>query len=922
MSIRNIFLAIIIISTVFWIGCVETDVEMDEGDADSFEVDGDEEGLVSCSNLCDCPQGWFCNEDGQCEDGSDLLGTPFCCDNPGCPEDAPCVHRDGTPDLCPAVPACTHLCDCPQGWFCNEDGKCDDGTGLIGTPFCCDNTGCTPGAPCVHRDDSYGNCPSCDCDHFTGIYCPDDENVCETVVEVNVENRPDCKHKITFDLDDGSQTTMVVNGCGSFMNNIEDVGCNAEYDALENVFKIACNWCGRATFSKENCSPDECNTWRDCPDCNVCVPIDEVMQCVGMGMAECHSDAECGGDEFCRLYRESQPDCGGGCAPDADAGYILHEWGVNTPHLDGSSGVGTGPARYWGAIPAKPVMYVYADQAMNLDVGVNFASGGTTETWPVLPNGQSIAWNGIDVSKGECVTTPTPTPPWDSFPEDPLDDLEIYQLPNWVVDEADCLTHGETVSKLLFYTGELSSYSPPLTAEFFISSETESATFNVTNNSDIPIGPALLLYRDTLGDCIDPSMCPVVVADLTWAFVDRIDPGDTLPVTRPVIRLSDLENGIHSQIPEGWLALGGWLEDELAYAGLFPQEIEVFMNTWKDMFFGIYAEDVYFSMPEYSNGAFMIYLWPDSHEEEMLALDLDPEPRELSRAMVQYQKVALAQTQSGIVTGTVTLEEYDFYPYEEPIYSGPAPNATVSAILEGVIIAQTTTNEDGVYSLSLPVGTYTISVERSMWEYADPVEGVVVVAGQETVVDLTLISEAMVDKPNLYLYPTETTDVSVRLGLNSGCEVTQSIPEYGGGWDVTVEPSGLIDDEYTYLFYEAEIPRAYPMRSGWSVPVEGLATFFDETLNAYGFTEAETADFLDFWLLHLPPAQSYAVYPLTEPAGLDSLVELAISPAPDVLFRLWLVIAPNETPPELPPPVIEPVERNGFSAVEWGVILN
>ncbi|RJO68497.1 MAG: hypothetical protein C4523_07655 [Myxococcales bacterium] len=159
----------------------ESNLEGELPDSDGFP-DGD----GACTHLCDCPQGWSCGEDGQCVDtADDEVGTVFCCDNAGCPEGAPCEHRDGGFGNCSAVDAdvdgdgaCTHLCDCPQGWYC-ENGACVNGADLVGTVFCCDNAGCPVGAPCEYREGGYGRCSGedGDADGDGEIF----ETVCEAV---------------------------------------------------------------------------------------------------------------------------------------------------------------------------------------------------------------------------------------------------------------------------------------------------------------------------------------------------------------------------------------------------------------------------------------------------------------------------------------------------------------------------------------------------------------------------------------------------------------------------------------------------------------------------------------------------------------------------------------------------------------------
>lgn len=910
MSHRVILLLslLVLMTSMIFAGCLEsTDVRYENQDGDESTdgddpsdgdagpdgdqaTDGDEtvDGDIEpgpCDHLCDCPQGFYCDNDGMCADGADLLGVPFCCDNPGCPENAPCEYENGLYGWCPGPQpdgdgpvdgdsdgdsvSCEHLCDCPQGFDCSE-GLCVDARDMVGTVFCCDRDGCPSDAPCEHRDGSYDRCegsPECGYSYPTGIFCPDEDNVCENIVEIRVGQSDSCEWIVTAKMEGGQNLSAFVDGWdedgeADIQIVIEGLACSLVLHPQSETFEAACNYCGTTEFSKNNCDSIEEN-------------------------------------------------------------YLLHEWGVNVTRPDGSSEIGGGPARFWGAIPAKPVIYIYADDEMTLDVGVDFASGASTETWPTLSNGQMLEWNGVEVSQGDCQTTATPTPDYDLM--EPVD-LEIYQLPNWVVDDADCLTHGDTVSKLLFYTGEFEDYQPPIIGTFdpnsdITGSPIQMAQFDLENTSDQEVGPIILLYRDTLASCMDPSWCPVIEADVVFGVLEKLAAGESKMVLLPVHHLSSGSDYEQVSLPDGWDAMSERLEEELALAGLFSDEIGVFMRTWDHLFFGLMGEDSFFTEPDYENGAFLIHFWPDEHTELMLPLSLDPAPTEQKRAMVQYQKIAHGQSHTGLVTGTVTLEEWDEY-MGEIIWSGPASGATVSAWQGQQLIAAALTGDDGEYSLSLPEGIYDITAERREWESGDKESDVAVFAGQETIVDLTLLSEAMVDKPNLYLYPEETSEVDVLLTPAWGCEITQSIPEYGDGWHVTVEPSGLIDGQYTYLFYESEIPRRFPLGEGWSVPAGDLAEFFEQTLTAYGFTALETFDFVDYWTVHLPVAPYYGVYPITEATFLDPLVSLDIQPIPDSLFRLWLVISPEEQAQSLPVPAVTPMTRIGFTAAEWGVIVD
>ena len=60
------------------------------------------------------------------------------------------------------------------------------------------------------------------------------------------------------------------------------------------------------------------------------------------------------------------------------------------------------------------------------------------------------------------------------------------------------------------------------------------------------------------------------------------------------------------------------------------------------------------------------------------------------------------------------------------------------------------------------------------------------------------------EKPVIYLYPEQETDVRVTLDLAG--ELTCAYPAYGDGWNVHAAPDGTLTDEdgqiYRYLYWE------------------------------------------------------------------------------------------------------------------------
>jgi hypothetical protein len=181
----------------------------------------------------------------------------------------------------------------------------------------------------------------------------------------------------------------------------------------------------------------------------------------------------------------------------------------------------------------------------------------------------------------------------------------------------------------------------------------------------------------------------------------------------------------------------------------------------------------------------------------------------------------------------------------------------------------------------------------------------------------------IVYKPNVYLYPEETTQLQVNLSFPQGGSVVESIPDYNTGWDVSVEPSGLIDGSYTYLFYESSQPNKWQKSEGWILEQSELHAFFEKNMKEYGFEGEEIVDFTDYWMPLFADKQYYVVYPQVADI-INTLITLNISEQPDNLLRLFYVVHGYDTLPELnleKPVVDKGFKREGYFVTEWGVIL-
>lgn len=174
-------------------------------------------------------------------------------------------------------------------------------------------------------------------------------------------------------------------------------------------------------------------------------------------------------------------------------------------------------------------------------------------------------------------------------------------------------------------------------------------------------------------------------------------------------------------------------------------------------------------------------------------------------------------------------------------------------------------------------------------------------------------------KPVIYLYPEETTEVSVKLDYSG--ELTTTYPAYGDGWEVLAEPDGTLTNladgkEYSYLFWEGESDTSYDFSEGFVVKGSDTAAFLQDTLARMGMTPREYNEMIVYWLPRMEQNPYNFISFQTD--VYTSAAKLAISPEPDSLLRVFMAWKPLSKPLDVPPQEILPFEREGFTVVEWG----
>ena len=174
------------------------------------------------------------------------------------------------------------------------------------------------------------------------------------------------------------------------------------------------------------------------------------------------------------------------------------------------------------------------------------------------------------------------------------------------------------------------------------------------------------------------------------------------------------------------------------------------------------------------------------------------------------------------------------------------------------------------------------------------------------------------EKPVIYLYPEETTQVTVQLDYSG--RLTCTYPAYKDGWAVTAAPDGTLTDAagqtYNYLYWEGEGTEQYDFSRGFCVPGADTAAFLEEALAQLGLTRKEANEFIVYWLPRMEQSP-YNLIAFQQEAYTES-APLTVTPAPDSILRVFMAWQPLEAPVDIPAQTLPAFDRHGFTVVEWG----
>lgn len=179
-------------------------------------------------------------------------------------------------------------------------------------------------------------------------------------------------------------------------------------------------------------------------------------------------------------------------------------------------------------------------------------------------------------------------------------------------------------------------------------------------------------------------------------------------------------------------------------------------------------------------------------------------------------------------------------------------------------------------------------------------------------------------KPVIYLYPEETTDVSVRVAPTGGFSFTE--PEYGAGWKVRADKESNLYNYadgkvYPYLFWEGFGMDYQRPNEGFVVARGNVTKFLDEKLAVLGLNAKEIADFKEFWAPKMTEKPYYFVTFLPQ-SDFDKIAPLSVYPRPDSVIRVFMDYQGLDRPIVVKEQKLATPERKGFAVVEWGGALN
>ena len=232
--------------------------------------------------------------------------------------------------------------------------------------------------------------------------------------------------------------------------------------------------------------------------------------------------------------------------------------------------------------------------------------------------------------------------------------------------------------------------------------------------------------------------------------------------------------------------------------------------------------------------------------------------------------------------------------------------------------AETQTDIDGKFSIEVKINDI---LEISFLQFKS--QKIKIENKENLIVNLKAEQQIILEKPVIYLYPTEKKAIDIKLDLKG--ELLTTFPKYEQSWDVIAEPNGQIFDKktnryYSSLFWDGTIdfPSAhYKYDDGFIVSKDNLTEFLIKKLDHIGLNNQETNEFIQYWL----PILERNKYNFIHFLGNEECNEIAtlnVNPKPETSIRIYMEFYGLENRTIIKEQQLPKTERKGFTLVEWG----
>lgn len=176
-------------------------------------------------------------------------------------------------------------------------------------------------------------------------------------------------------------------------------------------------------------------------------------------------------------------------------------------------------------------------------------------------------------------------------------------------------------------------------------------------------------------------------------------------------------------------------------------------------------------------------------------------------------------------------------------------------------------------------------------------------------------------KPVIYIYPEEDMNINVKL-INDK-NISFSYPKYKDSWNFLAKTNGdLINTStnrhYYSLYWEGKnYKNSLNNIDGFCVKGEDTISFLEEKLEILGLSERESNEFIVYWLPKMENNKyNYIRFKTNE--EIEEYMKLEINPLPKTVIRVSMDFMVLDKYIKLKPQDLTPVERTGFTVVEWG----